>query len=148
MAKFIYQLQSVLDIKQKLEEQEKIAFSLAAAKLNEEQEALQRLLIQKAGYDRQARKLVECAINLLEIGACRKAVETMKVRIRNQMLEVHKAERQLENVRKRLNEVMMERKTYEKLKEKKFEEFKQELLYEENKEVDELVSYAYSKRHE
>ena len=64
------------------------------------------------------------------------------------MLEVHKAERQLENVRKRLNEVMMERKTYEKLKEKKFEEFKQELLYEENKEVDELVSYAYSKRHE
>ena len=53
------------------------------------------------------------------------------------------AEKQLEEVRLRLKEVMIERKTYEKLREKKFEEFKQQLLYEENKEVDELVSYTY-----
>ncbi len=143
MAKFVYKFQSVLDIKQKLENQEKIAYGLAAAKLQEEQEILQRLMIQKAGYDRQARKLVEGSINVLEINACRKAIETMKTRIRTQMLEVHKAERQLEVVRQRLNEVMIERKTYEKLREKKFEEFKQELLYEEKKEVDELVSYTY-----
>lgn len=143
MAKFVYKFQSVLDIKQKLENQEKIAYGLAAAKLQEEQEILQRLMIQKAGYDKQARKLVEGSINVLEINACRKAIETMKTRIRTQMLEVHKAERQLEIVRQRLNEVMIERKTYEKLREKKFEEFKQELLYEEKKEVDELVSYTY-----
>ncbi len=143
MARFQYKLQSVLDIKQKLESQEKIAFGLAAAKLQEEQEVLQKLMIQKAGYDKQARKLVEGNINVLEINACRRAVETMKTKIRAQMLEVHKAEKQLEVVRRRLNEVMIERKTYEKLREKKFEEFKQELLYEEKKEVDELVSYTY-----
>ena len=74
---------------------------------------------------------------------CRKAVETMKTRIRGQMMNVHKAEKQLEAVRKRLNEVMIERKTYEKLRERKFEEFKQELEREEKKEVDELVSYTY-----
>lgn len=143
MAKFSYKLQSVLDIKQKLENQEKIAFGLASAKLSEEQELLQKLMIQKAGYDKQARKLVEGSIDILEVNACRKAIETMKSRIRTQMLEVHKAERQLEIVRKRLNEVMIERKTYEKLREKKFEEFKKEILYEEKKEVDELVSYTY-----
>ncbi len=143
MAGFHYKLQSVLDIKQKLESQEKIAFSLAAGKLQEEQEKLQNLMIQKASYDRQARKLVEGKIDILEINTCRRAVETMKTRIRTQMLEVHKAEKQLEEVRLRLNEVMIERKTYEKLREKKFEEFKQQLLYEENKEVDELVSYTY-----
>ena len=49
MAKFQYKLQSVLDIKQKLESQEKIAFGLASAKLLEEQEILQKLMIQKAG---------------------------------------------------------------------------------------------------
>ena len=54
MAKFQYKLQSVLDIKQKLESQEKIAFGLASAKLLEEQEILQKLMIQKAGYDKQA----------------------------------------------------------------------------------------------
>lgn len=143
MAGFHYKLQSVLDIKQKLESQEKIAFSLAAGKLQEEQEKLQNLMIQKASYDRQARKLVEGKIDILEINTCRRAVETMKTRIRTQMLEVHKAEKQLEEVRLQLNEVMIERKTYEKLREKKFEEFKQQLLYEENKEVDELVSYTY-----
>ena len=143
MAKFHYKLQSVLDIKQKLEEQEKIAFGLAMAKLQEEQEVLQNLMIQKAGYDRKARKLLEGTINLLEINSCRKAIETMKARIRSQMMNVHKAEKQVEAVRRRLNEVMIERKTYEKLREKKFEDFKQELLYEEKKEVDELVSYTY-----
>ena len=148
MAKFNYQLQSVLDIKQKLEEQEKIAFSVAAGKLREEQELLQRLMIQKAGYDRRAKSLLEGTIDLLEVGACRRAIETMKTRIRTQLMEVRKAEKELEIVRRRLNQVMIERKTYEKLREKKFEEFKQELLYEEKKEVDELVSYTYHQKEE
>ncbi len=148
MAKFQYKLQSVLDIKEKLESQEKIAFGLAAAKLQEEQEILQNLMIQKAGYDKKARKLVEGSIDLLEINICRKAIETMKTRIRSQMINVHKAEKQLDLVRRRLNEVMIERKTYEKLREKKFEEFKMELAYEEKKEVDELVSYTYHQNEE
>lgn len=143
MARFQYKLQSVLDIKEKLESQEKIAFGLASAKLAEEQEALQELMIRKAGYDRQAKKLLEGKLDLLEVNTCRKSVETMKTRIRGQMMSVHKAEKQLETVRKRLNEVMIERKTYEKLREKKFEEFRQELEKEEKKEVDELVSYTY-----
>ena len=148
MAKFQYKLQSVLDIKQKLESQEKIAFGLASAKLLEEQEILQKLMIQKAGYDKQAKKLLEGTIDLLAVNACRIAVETMKTRIRGQMMNVHKAEKQLELVRHRLNEVMIERKTYEKLRERKFEEFKAELAYEEKKEVDELVSYTYHQNQE
>ncbi len=138
----------MLDIKQKLESQEKIAFGLASAKLLEEQEILQKLMIQKAGYDKQAKKLLEGTIDLLAVNACRKAVETMKTRIRGQMMNVHKAEKQLELVRHRLNEVMIERKTYEKLRERKFEEFKAELAYEEKKEVDELVSYTYHQNQE
>lgn len=143
MAGFQYKLQSVLDIKEKLESQEKIAFGLASAKLAEEQEILQDLMIQKAGYDRKARKILEGKLDLVEVNACRKAVETMKTRIRGQMMNVHKAEKQLDIVRRRLNEVMIERKTYEKLRERKFEEFKAELAQEEKKEVDELVSYTY-----
>ena len=91
---------------------------------------------------------MEGTIDLLAVNACRKAVETMKTRIRGQMMNVHKAEKQLELVRHRLNEVMIERKTYEKLRERKFEEFKAELAYEEKKEVDELVSYTYHQNQE
>lgn len=51
----------------------------------------------------------------------------------------------MELARSKLNQVMIERKTYEKLREKAFEEFKQEVAYEENRMVDELVSYNYHK---
>lgn len=148
MAKFNYKLQSVLEIKRKLENQEKIEYGLASAKVQEERDKLQAMMLQKAGYDKQARTLVRGKINVLEMNTCRKAIETMKSRIRTQMIEVQKAEKQLDEVRKRLNEVMVERKTYEKLRDKKFEEFKQELLYEEKKEVDELVSYTYHQNEE
>ena len=52
-------------------------------------------------------------------------------------------EKNVEAARKHLNEVMTERKTHERLKEKAFENFKQELQYMENKEIDELVSYSF-----
>lgn len=148
MAKFKYKLQSVLDIKEKLESQEKIAYGLATAKVLEEQEKLQKLMIQKAGYDKRARKLVKGDIDLLEIKSCRNAVDTMKTRIRGQMIELHRAQKQQEIVRERLNSVMIERKTYEKLREKKVDEFKQELLMEEKKEIDELVSYTFGQDEE
>lgn len=148
MAKFTYKLQSILDIKEKLESQEKIAYGLATAKVLKEQEKLQKLMIQKAGYDKRARELVNGEIDLLEIKACRNAVDTMKTRIRGQMIELHRAQKQQEIARSRLNNVMIERKTYEKLREKKMDEFKQELLLEEKKEIDELVSYTYNQEDE
>ena len=55
MAKFKYKLQSVLEIKEKLESQEKIAYGLATAKVLEEQEKLHGLMLQKAEYDKRAR---------------------------------------------------------------------------------------------
>ena len=69
----------------------------------------------------------------------------MKSAVRTQMIQVHVAEKNVELARNRLNQVMMERKTYEKLREKAFEEFKQEIAYEENREIDQLVSYNFHK---
>ena len=69
----------------------------------------------------------------------------MKTLVRRQMLNVHKAEKELEEARDKLNAVMQERKVQEKLREKAFEEFKKELAAAETKEIDELVSYTYNK---
>jgi len=73
-----------------------------------------------------------------------KAVEAMKVLIRAQMLEVRRAEKDVEAARRRLHEAMQERKIHEKLREHAFEAFVEELEKEESKSVDELVSYSYS----
>ena len=97
------------------------------------------------GHHRQSLGLYNqlADIDVKELETNRKAVEAMKVLIRAQMLEVRRAEKDVEAARRRLQEAMQERKIHEKLREHAFEEFKQELEYEENKAVDELVSYSY-----
>lgn len=145
MAKFVYRMQNILDIKYKLENQAKIAYSQANAALREEEKKLAALLEQKRGYELHARELVEGRIDLTELGISKKAIETMKVLIRNEMLAVHTAEQNAELARAHLEQLMVERKTQEKLREKAFDEFKQQLAEEDNKVVDELVSYTYGR---
>lgn len=145
MAKFAYRMQNILDLKEKMESQRKAEYGLANAKLRQEEDKLRQLMIRKAGYEKHARELVKGSINIQEIKTCKHAVEAMKSAIRTQMMEIQVAEKNVELARSRLNEVMIERKTYEKLREKAFEEFKQEVAYEENRAVDQLVSYNYHK---
>ena len=135
MAKFAYRMQSILDIKEKMEGQAKIAYGVA--KLMDEQGKLQQIMIRKAGYESQARNLVNGTIDVPKIKECKRAVDTMKTMQRSQMMNVHVAEKNVEAAR------LMERKTHERLKEQAFEVFKQEMQYAENKEIDELVSYTY-----
>lgn len=148
MAKFVYRMQNILDIKQKLESQAKMAYSQANAALREEEEKLRELFERRNFYERRAKELVEGRIDLLEIKTCRQAVESMKVLIRRQMMQVQVAERRVEAARARLEEVMKERKTQEILRDKALEEFMKELEQEESKAVDELVSYTYGREEE
>ncbi len=61
--------------------------------------------------------------------------------------EAVKAEqKKLEVVREHLEQVMMERKAQEKLREKAFEQFKKDELAAESKAIDELTSYVYGNK--
>ena len=144
MAKFLYRMQNILNIKYKLETQAKTAFSVAAAALQREDEKLEALRQRKRSYELKARELASGKLDFLEIRTNRAAIENMKELIKNQLLAVHVAERNLENARKQLQEVMTERKTHEILKDKAFEEFKKEVEKEESKAVDELVSFTHN----
>lgn len=146
MAKFVYRMQSILDIKYKLEEQERTAYSIANGKLAEENQKLQTLLIRRAGYERRAKELAVGTIDVQSIQENKRAIDTMKSLIREQMMQVHIAEKNVELARKRLNDVMVERKVQEKLWEKAFEEFKVEVAAKEAQEVDELTSFTYATR--
>jgi len=146
MAKFKYRMQNILDIKIKLEDQEKIAFGIASAKVNEEQEKLKALMVRKAGYEKQLKDLSQGAINVSDIKICKNSIDAMKSSIRDQMIVLSRAQRDLDIARKRLNDVMMERKMHENLRDKAFKSFMQEELRMEGKVTDELVSYTYSER--
>ena len=145
MAKFTFRMQGILNIKEKLEDQAKNEFGLANRKLMEEEDKLRALVVRRAEYEQGARQLrmEGKPLRPLELEEQRRSIETMKVLIRAQMMEVKRAEKDVDFARAKLNEAMQERKMYEKLREKAFEEFKAEIAYEENKAVDQLVSYTY-----
>ena len=71
------------------------------------------------------------------------AIEIIKYRMQEQMVVIRDAQMKVERARQALNDAIVERKTYEKLREKAFEDFKIELNAQEQKEVDELVSYTF-----
>ena len=138
MAKFRYRMQNILNIKYKLETQAKTEFSIAAAALSREEEKLEALRQRKRAYEKKARELASGRLDFLEIRTTRTAIEIMKEAIRNQILAVHVAERNVENARRHLQEVMTERKTHEILKDKAFEEFKKEVEKEEKRKIIDL----------
>lgn len=146
MAKFRYSMQSILNIKLKLETQAKQEFSAARLALDEEERRLQALFDRKSGYERLAKELLEGTLNLRRIEENKAAIRCMEDYIERQKQNVAEAERKLEEARQRLTEVMMERKTHERLKEKAFEEFLMEEKKQESKEIDQLTSYTYGQR--
>ena len=145
MAKFVYRMQNILNIKQKLETQAKMTYGLANQKYLEQQNILQQEMVRRMGYEQQWKEKMQGDLNVAEVEHARADASAMKTIVRRQMLEVHKAQRELEEAREALQNVMQERKVQEKLREKAFEQFKQELAEAETKEIDELVSYTYNK---
>lgn len=146
MAKFVYRMQSILNIKEKMEEQAKVAFGAANAELRVEEERLQRLFQRKIQYLAEGAALRREVLDPLKLQENENALHYIENEIRSQKIRVKKAEEAVERARLVLQEYMIERKTHEQLKEAAFEEFKEELAKEESKEVDELVSYVYGRR--
>ncbi|GAA4654672.1 hypothetical protein GCM10023142_18100 [Anaerocolumna aminovalerica] len=144
MTKFIYKMESILQIKYKMEDQAKTAYGNAHAKLINEQKKLEELVNKRQYYEDKLTNLMHSKLKLLDIKQCENDIEIMKYYIKLQQIEVKKAEQQLEAARIRLNDAMVERKTHENLKEKAFEAFMLEYEAEQRKEIDELVSFQYN----
>lgn len=139
-------MQNILDVKMKLESQAKITYGIANQKYLDEQQKLQEIVLRRNSYERILKESMMGNINVKEVTHARADVNTMKTLMRRQMMEVHKAELVLEDARRALNEIMQERKTHEKLKEKAFEQFLEEEKAAESKEIDQLVSYTYNNK--
>lgn len=144
MAKFIYRMQNVLDIKYKLEEQAKQNYMSVRARLNEALDYMDKLEQRHWDYMNQYIKLVSNDLNLLEIENCKNSIILMEAYMAEHQLVIDRLEQELEDAVIKMNEAMKERKIHEKLRENQFEIFKQELNQEEMKEIDQLVSYRYN----
>lgn len=143
MAKFIYRMQGILNVKEKMEDQAKNDFSIANAELLEEENKLEMLWLRLEGYENELKRLYKDTLDVRLINENLDAVENMKYQIRIQKLRVNTAQRNVEEKRVKLQEAMQDRKTHEKLRENEFEQFLKDEAAAESKEIDELVSYRF-----
>lgn len=146
MAVFRYKMQSILDIKLKMETQAKQEFAQAKLILDREEEKLEALYARKREYEERAKDLLNGKLDLQEISDNNVAILRTDEFIAEQKKRVSKAEQLLEKARVKLQEVMQERKVQETLKEKAFEAFLQEEKQRESKEIDQLTSYKYGQK--
>lgn len=143
MAKFIYRMQNILDVKYKLETQAKTEYAEANARLRKEELKLEMIYDDIQRYEENIREHSVDHVDIDELKWCTNAIRMKKLEAQQQKKAIERARREAELARIKLNELMTDRKTHEKLKEKAFEEFKTELLEAESKEVDELVSFKF-----
>lgn len=148
MAKFIFKMENILSVKYKLEDQAKAEYGQEIARLREEEEKKKRLLEKKQWYQDRLKDALQDQLDIFLIKKLEDSVEIMKYQIRVQNVVILEQEKRVARAREKLDEAMKERKTYEKLKEKAFEAFRLELNAQEQKEVDELVSFRYGSAEE
>lgn len=143
MAKFIFKMESLLSIKYKLEDQAKAEYGMELIRLREEEMKLEALIAKKEEYQYRLTDAVQDELDLLEIKKLENCVEHAKYNINVQKFVISQQQQRVDRAREKLDNAMKERKTYEKLKEKAFEQFKIEIEAQERKEIDELVSFRF-----
>ncbi|MBQ7943715.1 MAG: flagellar export protein FliJ [Lachnospiraceae bacterium] len=146
MARFRYKMQSILDIKEKLETKAKQDFAAANKRLQEEIEKMEQLKARKEQYLEEGVLLRSEMLDIQKMKENKMAVLKMDEYIQQQALQIQKASKAVEAARAALQEVMKERKAHEKLKENAFQDFLKEEQANENKEIDQLTTYTHGQK--
>ena len=139
-------MENILIIKEKLEEQAKNEYAQANARLFREQDKLDALVCRCEEARQELRKKLQEMLSMKDIRKREEAVEVLKFYVIQQQMAVIRCEKEVEVAREKLSEAMKERKIFEKLREKAYEEFVQEENKKEQREVDELMSYKHGVR--
>ena len=146
MARFKYKMQSILDVKEKLENKAKQDFAQANARLDTEKQKLVELQKRRSDYREEGLKLRLEKIDIRKIRENKMAVLKIDEYIKNQMVQINLASREVEKARVALQTLMQERKAHEKLKENAFEAFMKEEQAAESKEIDQLTTYTHGQK--
>lgn len=143
MTKFTYRLDGVLEIKIKLEKQAKMEFATAKARLNSEEDRLEEYTATLTETEDTLKRMMLDVLDIRKIRSQHAAVDFAAERVENQKLAVKRAAKQVDLAAAKLNTIMQERKSMEKLRKREFDEYMKDYNAELSKEVDELVSYKY-----
>lgn len=116
----------------KIENQAKSAYAEAMGRLRKVQSELEILMPEKSLED-DYRRLATGILSPISLKEAKNAMDYNKEEIKDKLLELRVAEKNLDVAKTKLNEAVKDRKIHEKLREHSFEEFLAELSAQEKK---------------
>ena len=147
MKPFVFKLETLLNIRKKKEDEANINLSKARARLIEARELLQSL------YDKQRESWTEFRLKqqqgeifVTEFQEWYRFLNFLKDEIATQEQIVEMRRQEMLVALKAAEEAMKNRKTVEKLKEKRLEQYRIEALQEEQKMLDEIAIMRHHKQ--
>lgn len=143
MARFKFNLENVLNIKVKMEEQKKMELGNANKILVNLQEELLEIDAQRVQYINDFYEEKGKVLKAFDLAKLNKYIKFYNDRMKEQKIKINQAECVVEEKREELKQALFEKKKYEVLKERAYERYAEEEKQEENKIVDEIINYKY-----
>ncbi|EJP21459.1 flagellar export protein FliJ [Peptostreptococcaceae bacterium AS15] len=141
-----FRLQKVLDVKEKEEDNKKNEMSLVNFEIEKAKKQLEELYdeLEKSSKQRQDKNSSGSSIQeLLELN---KYIDYLKnTAIRQKIEEIENLQKKLEDRKEEFIDIRRQRKSYENLKDKDYQKFLEKESKDEEKIIDEIVSFTARK---
>lgn len=144
---FRFKLQSILEYKQKREEEEQRELAKKQEILAQEEKRLQSLKnFQRKRQHELAEKSEKGTLNVEELKMYHEQQKKLAKDISAQNIKLQQAQADVELQRQKLISATQEKKTYEKIKEKHYQAYLEEVNLEEQKMLDETATTKYNRQ--
>jgi flagellar protein FliJ len=146
MSKFIFKLQSLLDLKLQIEGSLKNELGRATQKLEGEKKIAERIEFEMQECINQFYAKSSKGIRVEKLREYNAYLSNLKLKLEVQKENINYAQNNVDKYRGKLIVAVQERQMIEKLREKKHHEFLKEQLKKEQAINDEIVSFKYTNR--
>ena len=144
MPGFVFSLESLLGLREKIEEQKELEYGKAIAYLDEQIKKQEALINEQNGLLVYMKSNLKAKLDPKKLIEYSSYIDILELRIEYQTEQVNLAEQAVIKKRNELTDAVKERKMLDKLKEYEKNSYDREILLKEQKATDELVSYKYS----
>jgi len=141
VGKFVFRLQSLLNLKTQLEQSLKNELGRAIQEMERQKRILNGLIEQREVYIFNINQMYEKGISISKLREYGNYISHLNDRVKLQQDNVIQAKNNVDKYREKLIKAMQEKKMLDKLREKKYEEYLKDQLKEEQKHNDEIISF-------
>ena len=141
---FKYQFETILNLKIRMEDMKKSELKVAINKLDAEKDKLDKLNKEKEEQYNMLKDKQKGKFTVEDLKMFNNYINSLDKKINKQKIVVQKEEDNVKKIRDELIKVSKEKRMFEKLREKKLEEYMQEYYIKEQQVVDNIVNFKYN----